>query len=385
MFWSWFLLDELIDPSLGRILPSREEICATTKRVLRSHQGPEDTLQALNHIKLATSLRVAVAELETKLSAREAQEALTALAEALLDACLALAAIDIQARYPGLTPGGLCVVGYGSLGARELAFGSDLDLIFLYEASKGAPGEAATQPLERFYTQLVRRLLSLLTLPTPSGKLYETDTRLRPNGRSGLLVSSVSAFEKYQHEQAWIWELQALTRARALGGNPEAAAGFARIRRSVLSRPQPPAQLREQILAMRTRLRSEFRDRDPLKHAPGGLVDIDFIAQLGVLECAARHPEVLDATGTPGQLRALAAAGWLSQAQAEALLEAHETFARARHLSTIARHEEGDAPDLLASRRHCEAILGTEAEAWFSSGSREPGSILGAPGRDHSG
>jgi glutamate-ammonia-ligase adenylyltransferase len=270
----------------------------------------------------------------------------------------------------------------GKIAGREFTYHSDLDLIFLYE---GASGPQQGPPLERFYTQVARRLLSLLATPTPSGKLYTTDTRLRPNGRAGLLVSSVTAFEKYQLEKAWTWELQALTRARALVGNDQVAGHFKRIRRAALCRPRERARVREQVLAMRQRMRAEFTGKDALKHGPGGLVDIDFIAQLGVLECAASCPGVLEPTGTPGQLSALAEAGWLEPRQAESLCHAHEHLSRTRHVLSIARGGAGETPDLATSRATCAAILGDLAEAWFSTDSAQPGSISGTPGEHQSG
>jgi glutamate-ammonia-ligase adenylyltransferase len=376
------LLDELIDPTLGQHPPGPGDIGAAADRILRSHEDAEATLLALNHLKLATHLRVAVAELETTLPAGQAKLALTQLAEAVVRVCLQLSGEETAQRHAGGPEDSLCVIGYGSLGAGELGYGSDLDLIFLYE---GGSGSQEGLPRERFYTQVARRLLSLLATPTPSGKLYTTDTRLRPNGRAGLLVSSLAAFKKYQLEKAWTWELQALTRARALCGNEQVAERFRRIRRAALSRPLEHTGVREQVLAMRQRMRAEFGGKDALKHGPGGLIDIDFIAQLGVLECAAAHPEVLEPTGTPGQLNALARAGWLRQEQAEVLCHSHELLSRTRHLLSIARGGVGEKADLKPSQAACAAILGDLAAGWFSTDSASPGSISGTPGKDHSG
>ncbi len=261
-------------------------------------------------------------------------------------------------REGGTRPA-LCIVGYGSLGARELGYRSDLDLIFLYDSEDGTDDE-------RPRTRLARKLISLLTIPTVSGKLYATDTRLRPNGRAGLLVSSISSFERYQQEHAWTWELQALTRARALDGGSDLGRRFSEIRRAVLTRPRDPDVMRHEVIDMRRRLRSEFADTDPLKHAAGGLVDMDFIAQLGVLESAPRHPRVLDSTSTTGQLRRLAEVGWIDPELAERLARQHERLARARHLAFIARIG-APAADLDRCRRLCAEALGRDAGNWFSS------------------
>ncbi len=378
------LLDELIDPALGHLLPTRTELDSMADRIRHSHDEPEAVLQALNHLKLASSLRVAVAEIETTLTARQVQQGLTGLAETLLRVCLEIAHEEIRGRYESPPEADLCVIGYGSLGAGELAYGSDLDLIFLYDG-ECPPGSDDTPPLERFYTQVARRLISLLTVPTASGKLYETDTRLRPNGRAGLLVSSLQAFGKYQREQAWTWELQALTRARALAGNQKLAQRYSQIRQAVLVCERDPIRLREDITRMRQRMRAEFRSGDRFKHGSGGLVDVDFIAQLGVLECASRHPRVLEATDTPGQLQHLVEAGWLSAAQADVLCETHEALCHERHLSFIARGGGSGSTATTASLAVCREILGDHANSWFSTGSGSDGKLATTPGDHQSG
>jgi glutamate-ammonia-ligase adenylyltransferase len=360
------LLDELLDPTLGRLLPDRGEMDQTTRRIRRTHADIEAVLQALNHFKQAASLRVAVAEIETSLSAEEVQYTLTSLAEAILAVCLELADTEVRSRYESLPAPNLCVIGYGSLGASELSYGSDLDLIFLFESETDA---SSSLPTERFYTRVARRLISLLTTPTASGRLYETDTRLRPNGRAGLLVSSIRAFEKYQHEKAWTWELQSLTRARALVGDAAIEERFATIRRDVLTRPRDSLALRQDVASMRSRMRSEFSGGDGFKHGAGGLVDIDFLAQLGILECAPTSPEVLAATSTRDQLQALSACGWMDSTQADELCATREALCHARHFASIARTPDRQHPETQVVERICRGILGQHAETWFSEDS----------------
>jgi len=187
------LLDELIDPALGKLLPDREEMNITAQRVLDSNHDVETSLQSLNHMKLAFSLRIAVAELETTLSTRQVQLCLTSLAETIIECCHSLARGEIERKHGSLPGGDTSIMGYGSLGAAEMGYQSDLDLIFLYQQSPDkSDGRLALEP-ERYHTAVVRRLLSFLTATTTSGRLYEVDTRLRPNGRSGLLVSSLPA------------------------------------------------------------------------------------------------------------------------------------------------------------------------------------------------
>jgi glutamate-ammonia-ligase adenylyltransferase len=337
------LLDELIDPALGKLLPDRSEMDQTARRILDSSSDTESALQALNHMKLAFSLRIAVAELETTLSARQVQHSLTSLAETIIQTCYLLATSDVESRHGTLDGDGIGIIGYGSLGAAELGYGSDLDLIFLYRHT--SPASSGKRPLEaeRYHTAVVRRLLSFLTSSTTSGRLYEVDTRLRPNGRSGLLVSSLKAFEKYQKQDAWTWEMQALSRARPCAGSPEIGSEFSRLRMEILARPRNPAHTRDQVIKMRQRLREAHPVGDPFKHGEGGLIDIDFVAQSGVLELGATDPAVLEANGTLEQLQALLDAGWLQQGPFETLYRTQELLTRTRHWALLAR--KTDAPD----------------------------------------
>jgi glutamate-ammonia-ligase adenylyltransferase len=331
------LLDELIDPTLGRLLPSREEMSTTARRILDSNPDIETALAGLNHMKLAFRLRIAVAELETRLSPREVQLTLTDLAETLIESCLNLAYREILPRHGNLPGRNLGVIGYGTLGAAELGYTSDLDIIFLYAPVDGESDGKRPLPCERYHTMVARRMLGLLTATTASGRLYEVDARLRPNGRAGLLVSSLNSFERYQRKDAWTWELQALSRARPVAGNTDIGDAFEVIRRGVLGMPRDPENLRDEIRKMRIRMREEFSRGDAFKHGRGGLVDIDFIAQLGVLETAPDHPAVMAATGTREQLGLLGEAGWMPVAHLRILARTHAALTRARHLHGLSR------------------------------------------------
>ncbi len=351
------LLDELIDPALGKLLPDRDEMNATAQRILESHHDAESCLQALNHMKMSFSLRVAVAEMETTLSARQVQQSLTSLAEAILECCTVVARREIQRKHGTLPGEGIAVIGYGSLGAAELGYDSDLDLIFLYASGESLSGGARPLAAEQYQTAVVRRLLGFLTATTTSGRLYEVDTRLRPNGRSGLLVSSITAFEKYQKKDAWTWELQALSRARPCAGSAKIGTAFRRIRAEILGLSRDPVHLRSQVQKMRQRLRQAHPSGDRFKHDEGGLIDIDFIAQLGVLEFGASEPGNLEATGTLEQLRELAEGRWLTTAQFQILSETHVTLARARHLALLSRSPAEPVPDDRRCLEICRSYL----------------------------
>jgi glutamate-ammonia-ligase adenylyltransferase len=351
------LLDELIDPALGRWLPDREEMDQTLRRMMRSHGDPETALSNLNHVKLAFTLRIAVAELENMISAQRVQRSLTDLAECVIESCYQLALEEVRSRHGKLPGPGLGIVGYGSLGAAELGYGSDLDLIFLYTDRSGPSDGPRPLAREAWFIKLARRLLSYLTTLTPSGRLYEVDTRLRPNGRAGLLVSSLSAFESYQKDKAWTWELQALCRGRRCAGDSDIGVSFSKIRKSALARPRDESETRDQILDMRQRWREAHPNGDPLKFGDGGLVDIGFVAQLGVLLNGASHPLVLEDSGTPEQLEALVSVGWLTRVQHETLSRAYHSLTRRAHMGLLQRVAPDQPPDDAACAELCRALL----------------------------
>ncbi len=348
------LLDELIDPSLGHHIPSMETLQAAAGRKLEL-QDEEAILAGLNYLKQATCLRLAVAWLEGRISASALQESLTDLAEVMVGATLHLAEGELGRRHGFIGQAGVAIIAYGSLGSRELGFDSDLDLVFLYDPGSGESAGERPLAAERWFARLAQRVVALLTALTPSGKLYDIDTRLRPNGQSGLLVSPISAFETYQMTEAWTWEAQAMTRARPVAGTQELASGFEAIRRTCLCRPRDASSVGREILEMRERIRESHGDGNTpaqrLKHAPGGLVDIGFIAQLGILALACQHEEIIQATGAEGQLDRLLNAGWLDAAQHRLLQQRLAALRQARvALELQARpSDDGDSGEGVAA------------------------------------
>ena len=367
------LLDELIDPSLGRQIPADPELRASVTRLLAAAPGTEMALEGLNALKLATALRIAVAQLEGALDGEAAQAALASLAAAVLQGVLTLATQQIQQRHGRIPAAGddaadsdsLAVIAYGSFGGGELGYDSDLDLVFLFDGhDPPSDGPRSLSP-ERYYARLAQRLLSFLTVMTPAGRLYAVDTRLRPNGRAGSLVSSLQAFAEYQQAEAWTWELQALTRARYVAGCGDTGRAFRVIRRAVLARPRDASALRADLASMREKMAAApaVTDSAVAKHRAGGLIDIEFIVQFGVLAMAAAEPEVLEATATLDQLACLAGSGWISAADAQVLSDTARALRQQRMLQTLVPAESVPPVDTTASATLFATILGSAEQA----------------------
>ncbi len=354
------LLDELIDPSLGAYPPTRKDIKAGIRRILTANSDTESALLDLNYFKQVINLRVAVAVLKSSMTATEAAFALSQLAQGQVEATLQLAQTDMQHRHGQLSGEGLAVIAYGSLGACALGFDSDLDLIFLYQPVTDLSDGTRPIPAERYHTGVARRMLSLLSATTTSGRLYSIDARLRPNGRSGLLVSSEDAFRRYQLEQAWVWELQALTRARPVAGNRDIAKNFTTIRLKVLTASRDQALIKQEVLEMRQRLRAEHNDAASPKYGRGGLVDIQFVVQLGLLLNAEEFPAVLSSTELTEQLQALHQCGWINDGALKTLVKAYEQLSQALQQATLIDEnpEAEDANLLNTAHALCEEILG---------------------------
>jgi glutamate-ammonia-ligase adenylyltransferase len=361
------LLDELIDPSLGSQIPQTSELRQSVSRLLNSAPDTETALEGLNYLKLASTLRVAVAQLEGAISGQTVHDTLSAIAASSLQGVLLLAGRELEARHglihSAATPGenSLAVIAYGSLGSGEPGYESDLDLVFLFNHEDPPSDGKRSLSAERYYARLAQRMLGFLTAMTPSGRLYEVDTRLRPNGRAGALVSSLAAFADYQTREAWTWELQALTRACPIAGSPETGRAFAEIRRKVLSQRRDLTVLRQDLLEMRQRMAAEkAADLPPdqqAKHGPGGLVDIEFAIQFGVLGTAHDQPGVLDSSSSLQQLWALTQSGWIDAADAEILTTTAQALRQGRLLLALVPNEPQAAIDTSESARICQRIM----------------------------
>ena len=324
------LLDELLDSRAAGAVPDEAAIVAMVADAAAASPGgdTEATLVALTELRQAIGFRIALALLGQRLPPVDAAARLATLAEAITGVALGLARSDVAAAH-GVVPGaGLAVIGYGSLGGRELGFGSDLDLVFLHDAAADAVSDGA-RPLDagRGFARVAQKLVGLMGLVSAAGKLYEVDVRLRPDGAKGMLVSSLDSFDDYQRDRAWTWERQALVRARPVAGDAGVAAKFEAVRARTLARGGDAAAIREDVIAMRRRMRGELDRSRPsrfdLKQGEGGLVDLEFLLQAQVLQHAATTPALLAPRDTPALLRAIATAGTLPAGTVDALAAAH--------------------------------------------------------------
>ena len=262
----------------------------------------------------------------------------------------------------------MAIIAYGALGAVELGYDSDLDIVFLFEEGREMSDGPRPLPAERYYASLAQRVLSYLTVMTPSGRLYAVDTRLRPNGRAGSLVSSFGAFREYQLNEAWTWELQALTRSRLIAGSRALSGRLDRIRHEILCRPRNPEKLRSDLCDMRQKMRQKilwehtsnarFDTTHSPKHRRRGLIDIEFIVQLGVLASAQTFPQVLKATGTLPQIAQLKAIGWLTEDEACGLEQTIGKLRQQRMISSLLPGEQLSPANTQESARIFEHKLG---------------------------
>ncbi|HMY41143.1 MAG TPA: bifunctional glutamine synthetase adenylyltransferase/deadenyltransferase, partial [Marinagarivorans sp.] len=232
------------------------------------------------------------------------------------------------------------IIAYGKLGGLELAHGSDLDLVFLHNSDPNSQTDGA-KPLEVsvFYPRLAQKMIHILATKTASGELYEVDVRLRPSGNSGPLVTSLSAFEKYQRESAWTWEHQALVRARPVAGEPELQQAFVDLRLALLCQARDITKLTEDVRSMREKMRTQLGSKKTdqaaglfnLKQDAGGIVDIEFMVQYLALAWAHADPSLVRYTDNIRILGSLETTGRLAAQQAHQLINAYKEYRTLGH------------------------------------------------------
>ena len=356
------LLDELIAPQSLLALPDWPALAAQLRDELDAHAGDtEAQMDALRRFKQVQTLRLLAQDVAGRLTLEALSDHLSYLADTLLAETLARCWAGLKTRHREHPR--FAIVGYGKLGGKELGYASDLDLVFLYDDDDPRAQE--------IYARLAQRINTWLGTLTPAGILYETDLRLRPDGASGLLVSSVDAFRDYQFHHAWLWEHQALTRARYVCGDAAIGETFETLRREVLQLPRDADTLRTEVLAMREKMHAgHVNDSDlfDLKHDAGGIVDVEFCVQYLVLRNAAAHPELLDNAGNIALLKRAGAAGLVPAELATAAADAYRELRRQQHAIKLSGATYARVPGaLLASVRDAVVSLWTQV---FNTGQR---------------
>jgi len=338
------LLDELLDTR--SLMEKRDwpQLARRLREDLGDFPGTERQMDTLRNFKHAQTFHLLAQDLEGVLSIETLSDELTALAQCVLEEVLRIAWLSLSKKHCD-TPR-FAVIGYGKLGGKELGYASDLDIIFLYDD----PDQLAPET----YARLAQRINSWLTTLTPAGTLYETDLRLRPDGAAGLLVSSVAAFEEYEKQKAWVWEHQALTRARFVAGDPAIGADFERIRHGIICMPREITTLRQEVSTMRQKMRNAHLNQSnlfDLKHDTGGIVDVEFLVQFLVLAYASDHPGLADNIGNLALLARAADCGLVEKVFAEAARTAYREFRSLQHRERMqGKHQARVDPSLVAAQ-----------------------------------
>ncbi len=324
------LLDELLDdeaisspfdwPEFSRLLRAR----------LAAAADVEQQMDLLRHAHQAEVFRILLNDLAGRLSVEHVSDRLSELADAVLDVTIEIVWKHFAKRHREVPR--FAAIAYGKLGGKELGYASDLDIIFLYDDEDERAAE--------IYAAFARRLITWLTTATGAGTLFDVDLRLRPNGESGLLVTDLDSFRRYQLREgdaantAWVWEHQALTRARFSAGDAAIGNAFEAIRVQVLTTPRDAAPLAQEIVEMRQRVEDGHPNRTALfdlKHDRGGMVDIEFTVQYWVLLHAAQDPELIRNTGNIALLREVSRFGLMSEAEADAVGSAYRLYRKLQH------------------------------------------------------
>ncbi|MBP8148521.1 MAG: bifunctional [glutamate--ammonia ligase]-adenylyl-L-tyrosine phosphorylase/[glutamate--ammonia-ligase] adenylyltransferase [Limnohabitans sp.] len=317
-----------------------------------SEDDEESLLNLLRRAHHAEQFRTLARDVEGVLTVEQVADDLSALADAVLRVTARWCWSRLKNRHR--EEPAIAIIGYGKLGGKELGYGSDLDIVFVYDDED--------ERAQEIYAAYVRKMINWMTVKTAEGDIYEIDTALRPNGNSGLLVTRFEAYADYQQQRgsntAWTWEHQAMTRARFVMGLPSLAPRFDAVRHAVISAPRDAASLKSEIVAMRERVRqghpvkADFFD---VKHSPGGMVDAEFAVQYLVLLHTAAHPELADNVGNIALLQRAEKACLLPTGQGQAAANAYREMRRLQHRARL--NEEPTQVDPSVLTREQAAIL----------------------------
>lgn len=365
------VLDTLLDPRTLYDPPDLDAMRAELADRMASipPDDVESGMDTLRRFRNEITVRIAAADIGGTLPLVRVSDQLTWLAEAVLDTALQRATLEIELQYGRVlledgTPAAVGALAYGKFGGIELGYGSDLDLVFIHQTvahDHESQGGNRDLPAAAWFARLAQRIVHWLSTLTPAGRAYEVDLELRPSGQSGAVVVSLNSFDRYQREQAWTWEHQALTRARYVAGPEPLGKAFATLRHEVLCRPRDSARLARDIVEMREKMRTHLEKRREglwdLKQGRGGVIDCEFLTQYLVLRDAARHPLLTRWTDNWRQLDDLAEVGSLSMEDRAQLIESYRAYRAFGHARAL-QSEPAMVPvtELVEARTAVEAI-----------------------------
>ena len=351
------VIDELVGDSLLAerfVVADFERELAVRLASLQStgEDDDETLLNLLRRAQHAETFRTLARDVERRITVEQVADDLSALADSVLRITAQWCWSRLKTRHRESPQ--FAIIGYGKLGGKELGYGSDLDIVFVFDDDDERAPEV--------YAAFVRKLINWLTVKTGEGDLYEIDTALRPNGSSGLLVTSFEAYANYQQRRgsntAWTWEHQAMTRARFVMGSEALQARFDAVREAVITSERDAAALREEIVAMRERVRAAHPTRDgqfDVKHSPGGMVDAEFAVQYLVLSQSANHPELVGNVGNIALLQRAEQVGLLPPGVGVAAADAYRELRRVQHVARLDEAPTQVAPPALQAER--DAVL----------------------------
>ena len=363
------VIDELANDTMLSERFDAQDFEAELQSRLKSVQitGEDDDETLLNLLRRAHHaevFRTLSRDVEGRITVEQVADDLSALADTVLRVTSRWCWQRLKKRHntdPEFVPQ-FAVIGYGKLGGKELGYGSDLDIVFVYGKGEDNTDDDAAEA----YTALVRKLINWLTVKTGEGDLFEIDTALRPNGNSGLLITTFDAYDNYQQQRgsntAWTWEHQAMTRARFVLGSEELRQRFDQVREAVITAPRDTEALRTEIVTMRERVRGAHPVKPgyfDVKHSSGGMVDAEFAVQYLVLSQSAQHPELRDNVGNIALLQRAEAAGLLPAGVGQAAADAYRELRRIQHRARLNEAPtQVELPELQAERDAVLALWG---------------------------
>jgi [glutamine synthetase] adenylyltransferase / [glutamine synthetase]-adenylyl-L-tyrosine phosphorylase len=356
------VLDELLDPRTLEAVPDEKAFEHELRmRVSEAvHDGQPDIerqMDALREVHHAHLFRLLVQDLDGRWAVEKLSDHLSAMADAVLATTLDASWLTIAKRHCAQPR--FAVIAYGRLGGKELGYASDLDLIFLYDD----PHELASE----IYARLAQRINVWLSTATAAGTLFEIDLRLRPNGNAGLLVTDIKGFVQYQESHAWVWEHQALTRARFCAGDAAIGRAFESEREKILRLARAPEPLLEEVLAMRRKMHEGHPNHSQqfdIKHDEGGMVDIEFLVQTLVLRFSHQHPELTGNLGNIALLRIAGELGLIAPELARQVGDAYREFRRRQHAERLSGADSARVdPEIFAIQRNAVRTLWSQVFA----------------------